>query len=107
MIIANLLDNALKYSPAGGEISCTVGKVGSEAFVEVCDQGIGIQRQHLARLFTRFGRLPTEQNLSIPGTGLGLFLCREIATRHKGDITVDSETGVGSKFRLTLPALKS
>jgi len=102
-IIANLLDNALKYSPEGGEICVTMGHRDSTASVSVRDQGLGIARDHLALLFTRFGRLPTEHNVTIPGTGLGLFLCKEIAARHGGDITVRSAPGVGSEFTLTLP----
>jgi PAS domain S-box-containing protein len=102
-IVANLLDNAVKYSPAGGEIRVATGGKGSDAFVAVSDEGLGIAPEHLTRLFTRFGRLPTEENVSIPGTGLGLFLCKEIATRHGGDITVRSELGAGSEFTLTLP----
>jgi signal transduction histidine kinase len=65
--------------------------------------GLGIAPQHMPMLFTRFGRLPTEQNVTIPGTGLGLFLCREIARRHGGNVEVESKPGVGSEFTLTVP----
>lgn len=102
-VIANLVDNALKYSPNGGDIGCSVTADGQWARVSVRDHGIGIRPEHMGTLFSRFGRLPTEENISIPGTGLGLFLCREIARRHGGDITVDSEPGKGSEFVLTLP----
>lgn len=102
-VIANLVDNALKYSPNGGDITCSVTVDGPWARVAVRDQGLGIRPDHIGNLFSRFGRLPTEENISIPGTGLGLFLCREIARRHGGDITVDSESGKGSEFVLTLP----
>jgi signal transduction histidine kinase len=102
-VVANLLDNAIKYSPAGGEIRVATGMKGSEAFVAVRDEGPGIAPEHMTRLFKRFGRLPTEENISIPGTGLGLFLCKEIATRHGGGIEVRSELGAGSEFTLTLP----
>jgi signal transduction histidine kinase len=102
-VIANLLDNAVKYSPDGGEVQCTVGRLESEIFVSVRDEGMGIEAAHIPRLFTRFGRLPLDHNVTIPGTGLGLFLCREIAVRHGGDITVRSQPGVGSEFTLTLP----
>ena len=87
-IIANFMDNALKYSPGGGEICIMSGRRGTDVVVSVRDHGIGISPEHLPRLFTRFGRLPTEENVSIAGTGLGLFLCKEIAVRHGGDITV-------------------
>ena len=75
-------------------------------FASVRDQGLGIAPEHMPRLFTRFGRLPTEANVAIAGTGLGLFLCKEIAKRHGGDITVNSKPGVGSEFTLTLPAAR-
>jgi len=102
-IVSNLLDNAMKYSPDGGEIGVTTGHRDGHAFVSVRDEGVGIAPEHLPALFTRFGRLPTEENLSIPGTGLGLYLCQQIAQRHRGDITVQSTAGVGSEFTLTLP----
>ena len=103
-IVANFMDNAIKYSPQGGEVCVAVGRRGEDVFVSVRDHGIGIAPDHLPRLFRRFGRLPTEENVSIGGTGLGLFLCKEIATRHGGVISVRSEPGQGSEFRLTLPA---
>lgn len=102
-VVANMLDNALKYSPGGGEILVTTGDRGANGFVSVRDEGLGISPRHLPLLFTRFGRLPTEQNVTIPGTGLGLFLCREIARRHGGDVEVESKPGVGSEFTLTVP----
>ena len=70
------------------------------------DQGIGIAPEHLPRLFTRFGRLPTEENTIIAGTGLGLFLCKAIALRHGGDITVNSKLSAGAEFTLVLPAAR-
>jgi len=104
-IVANFLDNAIKYSPDGGEIRCSACVRDSRAVVSVRDEGVGIAREHMPRLFTRFGRLPTAENMTIPGTGLGLFLCKEIANRHGGKITVRSEPGLGSEFTLTLPAV--
>lgn len=103
-VIANLVDNAIKYSPSGGKIRCTVGRRDGRPFVEVTDQGVGIAAEHMERLFTRFGRLPTAENVSIAGTGLGLFLCREIAIRHGGELSAQSQPGLGSRFTLTLPA---
>jgi PAS domain S-box-containing protein len=102
-IVANLLDNAIKYSPDGGDVRVTVGRHHDWVFVSVRDEGLGISGEHVPMLFTRFGRLPTDENFSIPGTGLGLFLCKQIATRHGGDVSVRSQAGVGSEFMLTLP----
>ena len=105
MVVANLLDNAMKYSRSGSEIHCAVGVSGPLAFAKIRDAGLGIAAENMALLFTRFGRLPTDENVTIPGTGLGLFLSREIARRHGGDITVVSTRGSGSEFTLALPAL--
>src|SRR5438093_1259324 len=105
-IIANFMDNALKSSPGCGEICIMSGRRGTDVVVSVRDHGIGISPEHLPRLFTRFGRLPTEENVSIAGTGLGLFLCNEIAVRHGGDITVNSLPGDGSEFTLRLPSAR-
>ncbi|HEX6350960.1 MAG TPA: PAS domain S-box protein [Candidatus Dormibacteraeota bacterium] len=102
-IVANLLDNAIKYSPAGGEVLCAVDQDDARAHVRVRDRGVGIEPQHMELLFSRFGRLPTELNVSVSGTGLGLYLCREIARRHGGDIEVQSVPDAGSEFTLTLP----
>lgn len=103
-VVANLLDNAIKYSPDGGDVRCAVRSLGSQVYVSIRDEGIGIAAEHLPALFTRFGRLPTEANVTIPGTGLGLFLSRELAVRHGGDVTVKSAPDEGSVFTLTLPA---
>jgi signal transduction histidine kinase len=105
-IVGNLLDNAIKYSPDGGEIECSVDAGGGRGFVSVRDHGIGIAADDLPLLFTRFGRLPTDLNRSVPGTGLGLYLCREIARRHGGEILVESWPGSGSRFTLSLPSLR-
>ena len=101
-VVANLIDNALKYSPADREIRVTVGEDDGYAFVAVRDFGVGIAPEHLSLLFQRFSRLPTEQNVTVPGTGLGLFLCQQIAQRHGGSIDVESTPGEGSEFTLRL-----
>jgi PAS domain S-box-containing protein len=102
-IIANLLDNAVKYSPKGGNVECKVSRSEGSALVSVRDLGLGIRPEHMPLLFGRFSRLPTDENVSIQGTGLGLFLCREIAQRHGGDVSVHSNLGEGSEFTLRLP----
>ncbi|HKC18390.1 MAG TPA: PAS domain-containing sensor histidine kinase, partial [Candidatus Dormibacteraeota bacterium] len=102
-IVANLLDNALKYSPKGGPVECEVGRDGSDAYVLVRDKGFGIAEEHMPLLFKRYSRLPTEENKQIRGTGLALYLCQEIARRHGGEITVSSRLGDGSAFKLVLP----
>jgi signal transduction histidine kinase len=102
-ILVNLLDNALKYSPDGGGVRVKLARRGTNADVTVIDQGMGIAPEDMDRLFSRFGRLVTAENSHIPGTGLGLYLSREIARMHGGDITVSSKPGEGSEFTLTLP----
>jgi signal transduction histidine kinase len=102
-IVANLVDNAIKYSPAGGPVECDV--TGSEESVQIAvrDYGVGIADEDLPRLFSRFSRVSSEATRHIPGIGLGLYLARELARLHGGDIDVQSEPGVGSTFVLTLP----
>jgi signal transduction histidine kinase len=102
-IVANLLSNAIKYSPHGGEVKCQVRSRGGVARVMVTDKGLGIAHEDLAKLFTRFGRVITPQTEHLKGTGLGLFLARQLARLQGGDITVASIEGKGSTFTLQLP----
>ena len=104
-IITNLMSNALKYSPAGGEVTCQVRARVGLARVSIIDEGLGISHEHLPRLFTRFGRIVTPETEHLKGTGLGLFLGRQLARMQGGDITVTSVPGEGSTFTLLLPVL--
>jgi signal transduction histidine kinase len=103
-ILNNLLDNAVKYSPNGGEVRLKVEQQNGVARVSVSDRGIGIPEEQMNRLFTRFGRIVSKESARISGTGLGLYLSREIARKHGGDISVQSAPGAGTTFTLTLPA---
>jgi signal transduction histidine kinase len=102
-MLTNLIDNAIKYSPAGGEIEISCEHDDREATILVRDHGIGINAEQAHLLFTRFGRLVTPETSHIRGTGLGLYLAREIARLHGGDITVRSTPDSGSTFVVTLP----
>jgi len=102
-ILRNLLDNAIKFSPEGGEISCHTSVSHGTARITVIDHGLGIPPEQMHRLFTRFSRLVTPENSHISGTGLGLYLSRELARLHGGDITARSTPGGGASFVLTLP----
>ena len=102
-IVSNLVNNAIKYSPEGGPIDIDVVNRGGIARVSVKDQGVGIANEDLPILFTRFGRVSTPQTDHLPGTGLGLYLGRQLARLHGGEITVDSDPGRGSTFTLHLP----
>jgi signal transduction histidine kinase len=105
-ITNNLLDNAIKYSPGGGVVRYRVSTEDGAAVLEVSDQGLGIAREDMPTLFTRFGRIVTAENSHVPGTGLGLYLCRELARMHGGDVTASSRRGEGSTFRLDLPTVE-
>ncbi len=104
-VITNIIDNAIKYSPAGGQIllECGAGEVAGTAAIRVTDHGLGIAEDDLPRLFTRFGRIVTPENSHISGTGLGLYLAREITRMHGGDIRLDSTVGSGTTVEITLP----
>ena len=102
-ILRNLLDNAVKFSPHGGEISCHATVSDDVAHIAVIDHGLGIPPEQTDRLFTRFSRLVTPENSHISGTGLGLYLSRELARLHGGDITASATPGGGASFVLTLP----
>jgi signal transduction histidine kinase len=102
-ILSNLLDNAIKYSPGGGEIRLDLNTLDNSAMLTVSDQGIGIAQEDMKVLFTRFGRITNDDTIPIPGTGLGLYLSRELARVQEGEVTAESEPGRGSKFTLRLP----
>jgi signal transduction histidine kinase len=104
-VVANLLDNACKYSPPGTpvEVRCVAGE--GRAMVAVSDRGIGLSDDDMTVLFTRFGRVVSAQTSHIGGTGLGLWLSREIARMHGGEIEVRSARGEGSTFTLVLPTV--
>ena len=104
-IVSNLISNAIKYSPSGGSIDCELTARGGIARVAVKDSGLGIATEDLPILFTRFGRVSTPNTDHLPGTGLGLYLGRQLARLQGGEITVDSAPGKGSTFTLHLPLL--
>ena len=101
IVVNNLVDNAIKYSPRGGDVTTALSTDGKLARIVVGDQGIGIASEDISRLFVRFSRLGPMSE--VPGTGLGLYLARELARLHGGDITVASTPGTGSEFTLSLP----
>lgn len=103
VVIENLVRNAVTYSPEGGEVTVEIRADEDNLLISVIDRGIGISPEHLTRLFTRFGRIETTETAGIPGTGLGLYLSRELARLHGGDISATSRPGVGSTFTLSLP----
>jgi signal transduction histidine kinase len=104
-VLMNLITNAIKYSPAGGKVEVTleVEKGQQEALISIRDYGIGIPHSEQADLFGRFVRASNGQTQGISGTGLGLYLSRELITQHEGNIWFESTEGVGSTFFLRLP----
>jgi signal transduction histidine kinase len=102
-ILTNLIGNAIKYSPRGGEVRVSVQNSGGSVRVSVCDHGVGIDAAELDRLFQPFSRLRAQGSTS--GLGLGLYVAREIARAHQGDLSATSNTDGGSTFVLTLPQL--
>jgi signal transduction histidine kinase len=102
-VLGNLVSNALKYSPPGTEVTVTLSVEGARVRVAVRDHGLGIDPNELKHLFTRFGRIRNRHTEHVSGTGLGLFLSRELARMHGGDVAVHSVPGEGSTFWLELP----
>ncbi|MGA3219006.1 MAG: ATP-binding protein [Acidimicrobiales bacterium] len=102
--VANLVDNAIKYSEPGAAVSVGADRRGDRACVWVRDQGIGIPRRDQERIFERFYRVDRARSRSTGGTGLGLAIVRHVAAYHGGDVTVESIEGEGSVFTLRIPA---
>jgi heavy metal sensor kinase len=103
-LLFNLLDNAIKYTPAGGTITVRSACPDGQVLVEVTDTGIGIAAEHLPHLFERFYQVDPARSRETNGTGLGLAICRSIAEAHGGRIAVESTVGRGTRVTLTLPA---
>jgi two-component system, OmpR family, sensor histidine kinase SenX3 len=101
--IANLIDNAVKYSEPGGLVTVDVSVDNHQFVLTVNDSGIGIPRGDLERIFERFYRVDQARSRDTGGTGLGLAIVRHVARAHGGDVTVDSTEGQGSTFRLVMP----
>jgi PAS domain S-box-containing protein len=103
-VLLNLLDNAIKYSPYGGRIELGLATVGDQLRFSVRDQGLGIPVGEQERIFDKFYRLDPDQRRGIGGTGLGLYICRELVRSMHGRIWVESEPGKGTTFAFELPA---
>jgi signal transduction histidine kinase len=104
-VLVNLLSNATKFSPHGGEIIVGARAEGGHVRVWVTDRGLGIPQQEIPKLFHKFHRVERKETRKIGGTGLGLALAKQIIDAHRGTIGVESEVGKGSTFFLTLPCV--
>ena len=103
-VFDNLLSNASKYAP-GATVEVRLAREGEAARITVRDDGPGIESEHLEKIFQRFYRIP-ETKLSQRGSGLGLYICRQIIRAHEGEISADSTLGEGTTFTLTLPIVE-
>ncbi len=108
MVIENLIDNAMKYTPKGGQVTVSIGdarmnSVGSSLEVIVSDTGIGIPPHERDKIFHRFFRGSNATKVQTDGTGLGLFISRDIVEKHGGAIWFESEEGQGAQFHFTIP----
>jgi two-component system phosphate regulon sensor histidine kinase PhoR len=102
-ILNNLLDNALKYTPAGGRVVVSASAVGRNVRFEVQDNGIGIAPEEQERIFERFYRVDRARSRELGGTGLGLSIVKHLAHSFGGSVSVESQLGKGSIFRVELP----
>lgn len=104
-VVINLLDNAVKYSPPRTVVRVVVARSGRDAVVEVADQGPGISAEDVARIFDRFFTVNSARNRPLGGSGLGLSIAQWAVQANGGHLTVESEEGAGSTFRVVLPAV--
>ena len=102
-ILDNLLDNAIKYTPDGGNVSVIWRSNGSMAQIAVRDSGIGIRSEDQERIFERFYRVDKARSRELGGTGLGLSIVKHLAQSMNGTVAVESEVGKGSVFTVELP----
>ncbi len=104
-ILNNLISNAIVYTPAGGHVRLTVRKDGPRVLFEVQDTGVGIAREHQTRIFERFYRVDRARSRSVGGTGLGLAIVKHLVDVMQGELTLESQLGAGSTFRVWLPGI--
>ncbi|MHB9130533.1 MAG: ATP-binding protein [Armatimonadota bacterium] len=102
-VLTNLISNAIKYSPEGGSVTIRVVDEGDKLCFSVTDQGMGIPPEHLEKVFQRFHRVHSGDSQRVGGTGIGLYLAKNLVDAHNGVIWVDSTIGKGSTFSFTIP----
>ena len=102
-VVSNLLSNAIKYSPRADEIIVTTSSDKNKVIVSIQDFGIGIAKEFHGKIFQRFFRVTGADEKTFPGMGIGLHICKEIISRHGGEMWVESEKGKGATFSFSLP----
>jgi signal transduction histidine kinase len=102
-IFVNLISNAIKYTPKGGNVNVSLNKEGKGTRLMVMDTGIGIPDEDIDQIFEKFYRIKTEETRSISGSGLGLSIVKGIVEAHNGAIHVESEVGNGTTVIVSLP----
>ncbi len=102
-VFSNLLENALRYTPAGGSVGVAIQRTEAGIIITVRDTGIGIDPEEIDKIFDEFHRTVEAKKFSLEGTGLGLPIVKNILMRYNGFITVESQPGKGSSFCVTLP----
>src|SRR3989440_154928 len=105
-VLQNLLDNAMQYTPAGGQIMVSASANGAEMTFTVSDTGIGIPQVDQPRIFERFYRVDVARSREVGGTGLGLSIAKHLVEAHGGRVWVESEVGRGSQFHFTVPVFQ-
>jgi signal transduction histidine kinase len=102
-VLYNLVDNALRYTPPGGQVTIGARRAGDTVEISVADTGVGIEPEHLPRLFERFYRVDAARSRDDGGTGIGLAIARSVVEAHGGHIRAASDPGHGSVFTVDLP----
>ncbi len=102
-ILTNLTSNAIKYSPEGGKVTIKGSYDDGRVLIAVSDEGIGIPKEHLSKVFDRFHRVDNRDTREVGGTGIGLFLVKHLVDAHGGEVWIDSEVGKGTTFTFSLP----
>ena len=104
-LLTNLIDNAIKYTPHGGEVSVKSYAMNGNVNLKISDTGIGIPKEDQDRIFERFYRVDKNRSREMGGTGLGLSIVKHIVLAHSGTIELESEEGIGSTFKISLPII--
>jgi signal transduction histidine kinase len=105
-VVRNLISNAVKFTHSGGEVTVTAEEKEQSVEISVSDTGVGIDAEHISKLFRLDVQVTTKGTANEKGTGLGLILCKEFVERNSGSISIDSEPGKGSRFTFSLPGRK-